>query len=435
MCPMNDMKQEVRDEREPTEARGSAGLLGFGLAIVFASAAFFSGLSMGSGIDGDSQQAGLFSFLFSQRPAVEEEVDLTEFWRVWELMEEKFVAGTSTEPVTHEERLYGAIQGLVASYGDPYTVFLPPEDAEQFEEDISGNFEGVGMEVGIRDNMVTVISPLPNTPAERAGIVAGDVIVKIDEVETDRMTIDEAVRLIRGEKGTAVSLTLYREGELELRTVSVVRDTIDIPTVDAEREGDVYIIRLYSFNAIAESKMQEELKNFTQSGAKKLVLDLRGNPGGYLESAVAIGSYFIPQGKVIVREQFGEGKSEEVYRSRGRVVHEFTPDTMVVLVDQGSASASEILAGALKEHGIATLIGETTFGKGSVQELVNLPERSSLKVTVARWLTPDGVSFSENGLEPNVRITRTPQQVVDGVDPQREAAKEWLRGNHNIGEE
>lgn len=435
---MQDMKREAEHEENRKEVRPGTGtgLLGFGLAIVFATAAFFSGMQIGSGIGGGSQEAGLFSFLFSPKPTADEEADLTEFWRVWDLMEEKFVAaGTSTEPVSAEDRMYGAIQGLVASYGDPYTVFMPPEDAEQFEDDISGNFEGVGMEVGLRDGVITVIAPLPDTPAERAGIVAGDKIVKIDETETDNMTTDEAVRLIRGEKGTEVVLTIYREGEGEFLTKSVIRDTITIPTIESERIGDVFIIRLFSFNAIAEAKMQDELRNFAQSGATKLVLDLRGNPGGYLESAVAIGGYFLPQGKVIVREQFGEGKSEESYRSRGRVVHEFTPDTMVVLVNEGSASAAEILAGALKEHGVATLIGETTFGKGSVQELVKLPEDSSLKVTIARWLTPEGISISDGGLEPNVRITRTPQQVVDGDDPQQEAALEWLRGKRDIGEE
>ncbi|MEX0917576.1 MAG: S41 family peptidase [Candidatus Paceibacterota bacterium] len=432
---MNDTYEQEQENGDVERRQSGAGLLGFGLAIVFASAAFFSGMQIGSGIDTDSQQAGLFSFLFSGRSEPSESVDLDEFWRVWELMDEKYVASTSTDPVTAEDRIHGAIQGMVASFGDPYTVFLPPEDAEQFEQDISGNFEGVGMEVGIRDSVVTVIAPLPNTPAEKAGIVAGDAIVRIDETDTNNMTIDEAVRLIRGEKGTEVILTVYRDGENDLLTIPVIRDTIAIPTVDAERIGDVYIIRLYSFNGLAESKMQEELRNFAKSGATKLVLDLRGNPGGYLESAVSIGSYFIPGGKVIVREQFGEGQSEELYRSRGRVVYEFTPDNMVVLVNEGSASASEILAGALKEHNVATLIGETTFGKGSVQELVSLPKKSSLKVTIARWLTPEGVSFGNGGLEPNIRISRTPQQVIEGADPQQEAALEWLRGNHNIGEE
>jgi carboxyl-terminal processing protease len=411
------------------------GFLGIGLAVAFALAAFASGVTVGAGVgSAGGQQAGLLSFLFASNATPEATADMSEFWQVWNLLNEKFVAASSTEPVSAEDRVFGAIQGLVGSYGDPYTVFFPPVDAQQFEEDISGNFEGVGMEVGLRDDVITVIAPLPDTPAEHAGILSGDVIVKIDDNETNDMTVDEAVKLIRGEKGTTVTLTLYRDGEQGLLTIPVVRDTIDIPTIDAERIGDVYVIRLYSFNALAETKMREELAKFGKSGATKLILDLRGNPGGYLESAVAIGGYFIPQGKVIVREQYGDGKPEDVYRSRGNLIGNFTPDTMVVLVNEGSASAAEILAGALKEHGVATLIGDTTFGKGSVQELVDLPHDSSLKVTIARWLTPEGISFSGVGLEPTIHITRTPQQVIDGQDPQQDAALEWLRGNHRIGE-
>lgn len=423
--------------REPKKRESNgAGLLGIGLSIVLATAAFFSGLHLGTGWnEADNMEAGLLSALFGLRAAPSADADLSEFWRVWHLVEDKFVSATSTESVSKQDRIYGAIQGMVASFGDPYTVFLPPEDAQHFEEDISGNFGGVGMEVGLRDGLVTVISPLPDTPAERAGIISGDVIVEIDGQSTDNMTVDEAVRLIRGDEGTTVALSLFRQGESDLIEVTIERDNITIPTIDTERIGDVYVIRLYSFNALAESKMQEELQRFRQSGAKKLILDLRGNPGGFLQSAVSIGSYFLPAGKVIVREHFGDAAEEDVYRSSGRVVHTFTPDTMVVLVDQGSASASEILAGALEEHGIATLIGETTFGKGSVQELVQLPGESALKVTIAHWLTPEGVSFSEEGLAPNVTIERTPQQVIDGADPQQEAALQWLRGNRNIGDE
>lgn len=434
ILPMNEKDEQYQTEikKLPRTTRDN-GLLGVGLAIVLASAAFFSGLLIGGEVDARSQAgAGFFSFLNASAPT-EEEVELSEFWRVWELLDEKFVSSTTTDPLSEEERINGAIKGLVESYGDPYTVFLPPADAHQFEEDISGNFGGVGMEVGIREGVVTVISPLPETPAARAGIIAGDVIVSIDGGSTENMTIDEAVKLIRGEKGTEVLLELYREGEEGFIEVTVERDIITIPTVDSEQDGDIFTIHLYSFNALAEMKMQEELRKFITSDANKLILDLRGNPGGFLQSAVSIASYFLPTGKVIVRENFGQGEDEQVYRSSGRVIHEFTPDTMVVLIDQGSASASEILAGALKEHGIATLIGETTFGKGSVQELVDLPEGSSLKVTIARWLTPNGVSFSDGGLEPTRRVIRTPQEIIEGVDPQLEAALKWLRGDHSVG--
>ncbi|MBX2866896.1 S41 family peptidase [Candidatus Kaiserbacteria bacterium] len=399
-------------------------LLGVGLSLALAGATFISGLHMGSSHAG--QQASLGDLFFREAP-VADEVDLEEFWLVWNLLEKKFVSASSTDAVTQEERVEGAIQGLVDAYGDPYTVFLPPKESEQFHEDISGNFSGVGMEVGIRDKMVTIIAPLPDTPAERAGLLSGDIVMRIDGASTEGMSIDEAVQLIRGEEGTEVVLTIYREGRTELTEVSITRDTIAVPTVRTRTEGDVFVIELYSFNALAESRMQEALREYVESGTNKIIIDLRSNPGGYLQSAVSIASYFLPAGEVVVREGFG-GDDEQVYRSQGKMLGEYAPEKMVVLVDQGSASASEILAGALQEHGVATLIGMKTFGKGSVQELVELGTGASLKVTIARWFTPEGRSISENGLEPDMVIPIDFETLVPGEDPQFDAALEYLGG-------
>ncbi len=406
-------------------------LLGSGLALLLAAAAFFSGLHLGSGGTSDlSLQAGLFSF-FTDREPTTEGVDMSEFWHVWELMDEKFVSASSS-PLTDAEKIQGAISGLVKSYDDPYSVYLPPSEAENFGDEISGNFSGVGMEVGLRDDVITVIAPLPETPAAKAGILPGDKIIKIGDVTTEGMGVDEAVKLIRGEKGTEVTMTLFRDGATELLEISMIRDTISIPTTKTEQRGDVFIISLYSFNALSEMKMQEALREYVASSADKLVLDLRGNPGGYLESAVAIASYFLPAGEVVVREQFGSGEGEELYRSQGRTLRQRAPKEMIVLVDEGSASASEILAGALQEHGVAKLMGQTTFGKGSVQELIDLPDGSSLKVTIARWLTPNGVSISKAGLKPDIEVVRTPEQIVAGEDPQLDAAVSWLKGDKTI---
>lgn len=427
------MNDQTRPEEKTQNTTRPRNLLGIGLALLLAAAAFFSGVQFGfENTKSMQMEAGLFS-IFSRTPAPSEEVDLSEFWRVWNLMEEKFVSSTST-PVSVEDRVEGAIQGLVSSYDDPYTVFFPPKDAAKFDESISGNFGGVGMEVGIRDGSVTVIAPLPNTPAENAGIVASDIIVEIDGVSTAGMGIEEAVSLIRGEKGTVVVLSIYREGETELLEIPVTRDNITIPTVDTKMVDGVFVISLYSFNALSEMKMQEALREYTQSGTRKLVLDLRGNPGGFLQSAVTIGSYFIPAGEVIVRENFGDGSDEVLYRSQGKTLRQYAPEEMVVLIDGGSASASEILAGALSQHGVATLIGKTTFGKGSVQELVDLPDGASLKVTIARWFTPDGTSISSEGLAPDIEIERTPQQVIADEDPQLEAAIKWINGDKTIGQ-
>lgn len=408
-------------------ASGGRRALGFFLAFVFAAGAFSAGVQAGKDGYLSNQQANIFSWFFSRGEQVDEKPDLEEFWRVWDLMEEKFITASSTNQVSAEERIQGAIEGLVDSYGDPYTVYLPPDDSARFEEDISGNFSGVGMEVGLRDGLVTIISPLPDTPAEKAGLISGDVIVKIDDISTEGMRIDEAVQIIRGEKGTDVVFTIYREGESEFKTITVTRDKIDIPTVKTEQIGQTFIIALYSFNALSEEKFDEAVEKYENSDATSLVIDVRGNPGGYLQSAVAIASHFLPSGKVVVKEQIGSGE-EKLFRSRGRVTRDYNAENLVVLVDGGSASASEILAGALYDHGIATVIGSNTFGKGSVQELVNLPAGASLKVTIARWLTPNGISISDGGLTPNIIIERTPADRVAEVDPQKDAALKFLKG-------
>lgn len=351
-------------------------------------------------------------------------------------MEDKFAYSSSTDEVSQQEKIEGAIEGLVASYGDPYTVYFPPVESEAFNENISGEFSGVGMEVGLRDGLVTVIAPLPDTPAEKAGILAGDVLVKINDVSAESMRVDEAVNMIRGERGTEVVLQVYREGEMEFIDIPIVRDTISIPTVKTEQIDDTFIISLYSFNAVAETQMKKALREYLESGADTLVLDLRGNPGGFLQGAVSIASYFLPAGKVVVKESFGsEDIEDEVFRSRGRLIQIFNPTNLVVLVDNGSASASEILAGALKDHEVATIIGSQTFGKGSVQELVELDSGSSLKVTVARWLTPAGVSISDGGLTPDIKISRTPQQRIAGEDPQKDAAVRFLAGEEVVSED
>lgn len=408
------------------------------LVFCFALGAFLSGLQIGRGISAYEQTANIFSF-FNSETVVAENVDedrpsLEGFWEVWDLLEEKYAVGSTTKEISETQRVEGAIEGLVDSYGDPHTIYMPPKDADNFNENISGNFSGVGMEVGVRDDMITVISPLPDTPAEQAGVLAGDIIVKIDGESTEGMNIDEAVDLIRGEKGTEVTLQIYREGELEFIDIKIIRDTINVPTAKYEQVDDVFIISLYSFNAIAVEQMTRALEEYLKSDTEKLIIDLRGNPGGYLESAVMIAGYFLPTGKVVVKEQFGDSSKDDVFRSKGNQIQSFSPDNLVVLVDKGSASASEILAGALQDHHFATVMGEPTFGKGSVQELVELDDGSSLKVTVARWLTPNGTSISEGGLTPDIVISRSIVDRLAGDDPQKDAALRFLAGEEVVSE-
>lgn len=339
-----------------------------------------------------------------------DDYDFSSFWKVWNLIDQRYVPVHDNEPVANQERVWGAISGMVNSLGDPYTQFLPPVENEHFESAIQGNFTGVGMEIGVEDEFLTVIAPLKNTPAEKAGIKSGDVIVAIDGVTTQLMGLDDAVNRIRGEAGTEVVLTIFREDIEEPFDISVTRDVIDIPTIDTETIDNVFVIHLYNFSANAEGDFRTALREFILSRKSRLILDLRGNPGGFLDAAVDISSWFLPVGKVVVKESFGDGE-EKVFRSKGYNI--FSDNLkMLILVDKGSASASEIVAGALQEHGIAKLIGPTnTFGKGSVQELIDITPETALKVTIARWLTPNGESISDGGLTPDIQIEKAPEDI------------------------
>ncbi|MFZ2484948.1 MAG: S41 family peptidase, partial [Minisyncoccia bacterium] len=279
-------------------------------------------------------------------------VDFAPFWKAWNLLNDKYVpASTTAKTVGSQEKVWGAISGLTGSLGDPYTVFFPPVESKLFEEDIRGNFEGVGMEIVAQEGAITVIAPLKNSPAERAGIIAGDRVIKIGDKETSSLTTEDAVLLIRGEKGTSVTLTIFRDGLKEPFETKVTRDVIDIPTINTkELPGGIFVIELYSFSAQSPNLFRGALREFILSGNGKLILDLRGNPGGYLEAAIDMASWFLPSSEVVVREDFGKSGDEKVYRSKGYDV--FTDNLkFVILVDGGSASASEILAGALAEHG------------------------------------------------------------------------------------
>jgi len=321
--------------------------------------------------------------------------------------------------------LWGAISGLAGSLKDPYTVFFPPEEKKIFESEVKGNFEGVGMEIGMRNNALTVIAPLKNTPAYRAGLKAGDKILKINDTLTSNLTVEEAIRLIRGPKGTEVKLLISREDEKEPMEIAVIREVINIPTLETEiKPGNIFVIKLYNFSENSPLVFRNALREMIESKSDKLVIDLRNNPGGYLEAAVDMASWFLPMGKVVAREKFASGE-EEFYRSRG---YDVFGDNfrMAILINQGSASASEILAGALKEYGRAVLVGEKTFGKGSVQELVPVTDSTSLKITIASWLTPNGQSISKEGLEPDFEVKFSKEDSEAGRDPQMEKATQFL---------
>jgi carboxyl-terminal processing protease len=352
--------------------------------------------------------------------------NLNPFWKVWSIVENKFVTASSTVVISDEDKILGAIKGMVDSLDDPYTTFLLPEENDEFKETIEGNFSGVGMEVGKREGVLVVIAPLKGTPADEAGIKSGDVILEIDGDSTFDLTVDEAVKRIRGEVGTVVVITVGREGEDEPIIFEITRDDIKIPTLEYElRDDDIFVISLFNFSSGVEGGFRKALRQFVLSKTDKLILDLRGNPGGYLDAAVDVSSWFLPAGKVIVREDFGSNEPEKIFRSKGYDIFNNNLK-MVILTDIGSASASEIVAGALKEHGVAVLIGERTFGKGSVQELIEITENTSLKVTIARWLTPEGNSISDGGLQPDIEVLISDEDEKSNIDSQLKVAVEYL---------
>ncbi len=351
--------------------------------------------------------------------------NLTDFWQVWNVLNKRFVEthASSSIPDT-KKKLWGTIEGLTASYGDPYTVFMPPSDAKVFKQNIAGSFSGVGMEIGIKNNVLTVIAPLKGTPAARAGILSGDKIMSIDKHPTEGMSADEAVKLIRGPRGKVVVFNIMRNKKV--LTIKVARGTIQVPEIDygISKKTGVYHIALYTFTANSSELFDKAFKAFKRSGSKKLVIDLRGNPGGYLDAAVDIASHFLPKGDVVVTEDYAGKRSNIVHRSIG---YDDVPKgtKIAVLIDQGSASAAEILSGALQDHHLATLIGTRSFGKGSVQELINI-DGGSLKVTVARWLTPSGRSISDGGLTPEVKVGITRADIIARKDPQMARAVKFL---------
>ena len=350
-------------------------------------------------------------------------VDLSTFWEAWEKLHEKFL---DYESLDTQELIYGAISGMTRTAGDPYTSFLTPEEAEKFEESMEGEFEGVGMEIGIKENQITVISPLPDTPAKKAGILPGDKILRINSEDAFSMSIEQAAFLIRGPKGTEVTLTIFREGWEKVEDIKLVRSIVKIPNLKIKQISlDICHIEIYQFNRPLSNDFSKEVSEILKSPAKKIILDLRNNGGGYLDIVEKISGFFLKTGDTILMEDFGEKKEREIKKVRGK--GEFSEYPIVVLINQGSASGAEILAGALRDNRDVLLIGEHSFGKGSVQEAMILKDNSLLKITVAKWLTPKGNSISEVGLKPDIEIEITEEDIIEGRDPQLNKAVEIIK--------
>lgn len=346
--------------------------------------------------------------------------DFEIFWNAWKKLDEKF---PESQNITTQDRIYGAIKGLADSFNDPYTNFLTPKEYDHLNEDLKGDLVGIGIEIDSKDGLTRVLAPLEGSPAEKAGVIAGDIILKVDGISTENMSLEQVVSKIRGEAGTTVKITVINEKDKVQREISIIRAVIKIPTLKTETVDGVFIIHLYNFYDNSVADFAKAMQGYEKSGLNKLVIDVRGNPGGYLDSAIKISSWFLPADEIIVREKFAEGKEESAYRSTGTQRLITKKPTLAILVDEGSASASEILSGALKERAGAKLFGTQTYGKGSVQELIPMPNNTALKITVAKWLTPDGISISDTGIKPDFEIS---DDSATEKDETLEAAIDYL---------
>ncbi len=351
-------------------------------------------------------------------------VNFGTFWEAWDMMKNQYLKGAST---TDQQMVYGAINGLVNSVGDPHTEFFPPADATKFEQDVAGNFGGIGAEIGTKNNNIVVIAPLKDNPAAAAGIKAGDIIAGIDGKTIDGTDVNAAVEKIRGAIGTPVTLTIFRDGWTSTKDFKIVRANIQVPTLDSKIihvDGKkLAYVALYEFNTNAPIDFYQGALTALLNKSDGMILDLRDNPGGFMEVAVNLAGWFVDKGTTVVSERDRAG-NEQAFHADGNEALKNMP--LVILVNKGSASASEILAGALRDIKGVKLVGTNTYGKGTVQEMRSLSDGSSIKLTIANWVLPNGTIISEDGLTPDVEADLTDADIAAGNDTQLTKAENVL---------
>ncbi len=344
------------------------------------------------------------------------------FWQVWDILKHDYL---NASKLNNQDLVYGAASGLTNSLNDPYTVFFKPSDSTQFNQDINGNFGGIGAEIDTKNNQLVVLAPLKDSPAEAAGLRANDAILEIDGKSTGNTSLQDAVDEIRGKIGTAVTLTVMRSGWSKPQDFKITRANIQVPTVDWKiTDNNILDLQLYSFNQNTETDFANAVTDGIKKGAKGIVLDLRNNPGGYLNVAVDLASYFIPANTPAVIEENAQGEQQVI---KTGVNQSLINMPVVVLINGGSASASEILSGALRDDRGTLLIGDKSFGKGTVQEIFPLSDGSSIKVTIAKWLTPNGTWVNGKGLAPDYAVPITDADIAANKDPQLDKAIELLK--------
>ncbi len=357
-------------------------------------------------------------YIGAPRETARSGIDLSTFREVDKILRSKFDG-----EVNADKQSEGATIGMVASLGDPYTAYLTADQTKALNDDLNGELSGIGVEVGVKNGKLTVIAPIDGTPAAKAGLRSGDYIAQINGVDSSAYTLDEAVSKIRGEKGTKVKLTIVR-GTEPPKEIEITRDTITVASVTTEvREGNIGYIKIRRFAEETNDLIVNAAATFKAQGVRGILLDVRDNPGGYLDTAVDVSSQFVGSG-VIVEERSKHGENRTFKATPGG---KFTDLPTVVLTNSGSASASEITAGALHDAGRATLVGEKTFGKGSVQQVLSLRNGASLKVTIAHWFTPKGINIGKEGIKPDVEVKLTTEDYNADRDPQYSKAIEILR--------
>ena len=363
------------------------------------------------------------SFSVINQSSTSQTVDYNLLWDAINTLNAKYI----DKPIDQQKILYGAVAGAVAAVGDPYTTFFPPADLQNFKTSLAGTFQGIGAEVGTKDGNIVIVAPIKDSPADKAGLLPGDIIAGVDGQSTQTWTVDMAVTKIRGPKGTVVTLSIVRAGKDKPFDVKITRDNIVIKSVTYSyktvsingQNKTIAVVTLSEFGDDTKALFDQAVNDILTHNVSGIVIDLRNDPGGYLQTAVDIASNWVKQGDLVVSEAHSDGTTI-TYKGEGNP--RLAGIKTVVMINGGSASAAEILSGALHDHGFATLLGEKSFGKGSVQELDDLPGGSAIKVTIAKWITPGGVNLNHNGLTPDVTVNMTSDDVAAGKDPQMDAA-------------
>ncbi len=356
------------------------------------------------------------------------QADYSVYWQAWKVLKDNHIDAAKK---TDKDFMYGSIAGLTQALGDPHTVFFPPEDGKSFAEQVNGSFGGIGAEIGEKDGLISVVAPLKGSPAEKAGILAGDIILKIGATSTENLDVNHAVNMIRGEIGTKVILNVFRKEKwIQPRDITIVRDRIELPTLDTTYydKNKIADLQLYAFNANAPVKFYQAATDMLLKGTKGIILDLRNDPGGFLDVAHDIAGWFVDRGTLVVSERRKNGPDETLLATGNGALKKLP---VVILMNRGSASASEILAGALRDTRDAKIVGEKSYGKGTVQEVMDLKDGSSLKVTIAHWVMPKGKILDHNGIDPDYVVLPTDDDIKNKKDVQLEKALEILRAQIN----